>query len=496
LIVWYVLKTTKQKDKMETIEKVSYTAKSGRTQEYHVIGREVRFKSVPYLHLQAPDKSFDFWTPERLCERVGTIDPAPAPTLSSPLQLRDGVALFNHQIAGVAHLLAPGTRYLADDMGLGKTLQAIVAADQILATQIGVVLVVCPASVRLNWEREIERFSIQPERYSVVSYSSLKIETFNVPTILILDEAHFIKNPESRRSDTCQVLAQKAMKVFMLSGTPMTRSAQDLYVPCLLAGTTKHSYRSWSHLYCNERTINLKDGRTVTNFEGCARPSEVKQHLNQFMLIRKKSEVLNLPSKIRSTIPIKISKKLADESRRLMAEIQIYDANGTQVNATTREAFATVRRAVGTSKVKGALEFIKEKFDDTEEQCVIFAYHIDVITELAEGLDSFVMVHGGTPQEKRQEAVDAFQSKKVKYFLGNVIAAGTGITLTAASNAVFVEMSVTPTENWQAEDRIHRIGQKETCNYYYLNGQDSFDDQFFKLVDRKGEDIANVTGRE
>jgi SWI/SNF-related matrix-associated actin-dependent regulator 1 of chromatin subfamily A len=225
-------------------------------------------------------------------------------------------------------------------------------------------------------------------------------------------------------------------------------------------------------------------------FSGVQREDVLKTLLSKFMFGRKKHEVLNLPEKIRSTIPIKIASKLAKESSDLYTSIGTDDSS---VEARTH--FAHLRHDIGVAKVKSAIEFIRDKFEDTDEQAVIFAYHTDVIEKLKEGLDSFVVITGATSQVDRQKAVDAFQNKEVKYLIGNVLAAGTGITLTSASNAVFVEVDITPTNNWQAEDRIHRIGQASTCNYYYLNAIGSMDDDLYKIISSKEKAITKVMGR-
>jgi len=193
-----------------------------------------------------------------------------------------------------------------------------------------------------------------------------------------------------------------------------------------------------------------------------------------------------LPEKIRSYIPISVSKSLA------RATAKAYETEDkTQAERT---AFAHLRHDLGVAKVKDSLTYITEKFEDTDEQAVIFAYHTDVIHALQEGLTDHAVITGATSQADRQKAIESFQSGTIKYLIGNVLAAGTGITLTKARHAVFVEIDVTPANNWQAEDRIHRIGQNSTCYYHYLCAEKSMDDQLFKIVNKKEEAIIKVMG--
>jgi SWI/SNF-related matrix-associated actin-dependent regulator 1 of chromatin subfamily A len=426
------------------------------------------------------------------------VEGGPEKTHRSLMLVKDSVTLFPHQHTGVSHLLSEGkVKYLSDDMGLGKTLQAIVAADNIVGNDMCEILVICPASVKLNWQKEIKENSISPIKYSVTTYNKIDVDC-KPADVLILDEAHFIKNINAQRTQkVIKLWAKTRQKVILLSGTPMTRSAEDLFVPCMLAGLLPEDrlhWFKWRFCYAEKEKFGWKF-YGAKNEEGLQ-----KNFLSKFMFGRKKGEVLNLPEKIRSNIPIKIPAKLADDSQKSFLafdsknlQMTVYDAHGNE--AVAKEHFAKLRKEVGVAKVKSAIEFIRDKFDDTDEQAVIFAYHTDVIEKLKEGLDSFVVITGATSQVDRQKAVDAFQNKEVKYLIGNVLAAGTGITLTSASNVVFVEVDITPTNNWQAEDRIHRIGQKSTCNYYYLNAVNSMDDDLFRIINAKEKAITKVMGR-
>lgn len=470
-----------------------YTSKAGQTDTYTVLSVFQKL-GTEYVHLESRDRTFDFKVPKsavKLIEqpkipRTPTPTPPPTPTLL-PITTRPGITLFEHQKIGVSKLMSAKRFLLNDDMGLGKTLQAIVAADN---TECDHVIVICPASLVKNWEREVQKFSLGEKKFYIYSYGKIP-NTISKDAILILDESHYCKNLKAQRTQKILKLCQTASRVWMLTGTVLTKNVMDAYVPLSILYSSQPS--TSGYFAFGQRYAQVKASRFGTKFEGVNEYNLplLKEQLSKVVLTRKKHEVLDLPAKIRSVIPIKVSPALAEESAELFER---YSAGeGLAINLKSGKAFGTVRKELGIAKVKAGLDYIKEQFGESDESLVIFAYHRDVVQaiETALGKDC-VSITGDTSINKRQEYVDAFQSGKVKYIVLNIIAGGTGLTLTRATNSIFFEVDVTPASNLQAEDRIHRIGQTGTCNIHYLCAEDSLDDRMFAILNKKTEDINRV----
>jgi SWI/SNF-related matrix-associated actin-dependent regulator 1 of chromatin subfamily A len=210
------------------------------------------------------------------------------------------------------------------------------------------------------------------------------------------------------------------------------------------------------------------------------------------MVRKEKSEVLKqLPAKVIRTIPIQFdterARKYALETEQLLPGGDL-DLNKLKFN----EHISAARVKLGELKVTAALEHISNILAE-KKKVVVFAWHKSVIKELAESLRDFVLVTGDSTQEQRKNAVENFQTNdKVRIFLGNIAAAGVGLTLTAADHVVMVEHDWTPANNHQAEDRIHRIGQESTCVIDYLIAKNSLEHRVFNLLSRKEAIIEEV----
>lgn len=539
---------------MRIYQTVEYTARSGRTSNYIILEAIQTNTRGVMLHLSSIDRSFDFkvpvdqvrgYDPSFIYSQapqktdpfssliVGLQDPTPNPirdyepktaplqkTINPPrstqnltvgenstppvlkkleLKLKDGITLYPHQPQAVLHLMNTERAYLGDEMGLGKTISAIVAADQVEASR---VCVICPASLQRNWYKEIYKISLNPNRWSVHSYGKIPDE-LTEDSILILDEAHYIKNITSQRTQKIarlvtspeqrNELGRKAenpnykpvKRFWLLSGTPLTKSAQDAYVPLALCGKetlSRNGFWRFQWQFCN----SYKD-KFGTKFSGVKNEQYLKRVMNRYYFGRRKTEVLDLPEKIKTVHSVAIDKKLAQESAVLFEKLEA----GT-ITFDERGNFAKARQAIGLSKVKHGLEFLKEQFQDEDDSLVLFAYHKSVIALLEENLPGAVTLTGDTPIDKRQTIVDDFQAGKFRILILNIIAGGVGITLTKAQNAIFFEVDVTPANNLQAEDRIHRIGQTGTCNIYYLCAENSVDERVFKLLEYKTKQINKV----
>ena len=427
--------------------------------------------------------------------------------------LADG--LFPHQVEGVAFLLGRRRAILADDMGLGKTRQAIVSLRHLAPA--GPYLVVCPASVKRNWAREIGM--VAPEasilviegsapvpltaQWVIVNYDILARHTdalHRVPwAALVFDEAHYLKNHRSARSKLARELASRAsanaaqpLAVQLLTGTPLTSRPRDLFVLLQLAGhPLGRSFLAFAKRYCaaEKGDFGWKTG-------GASNIEELTVQLHGVMLRRSKDDVLALPPKLRTWLPVEVPAGTGSQAiKKVFALLaQKRDAN-IDAAARTRDArkrgrllaFLTeARQALAFAKTSATIEFVRGAIEQ-DEKVIVFSCFDDPIQGLAKAFGpAAVVVTGKTPGAKRQELVDRFQQEPdVRVFLANIIAGGTGLNLTAATQVVFNDLDWVPTNHWQAEDRAYRIGQTRTVNVTYFVGRNTIDDFVQTVLEAK-----------
>jgi len=366
-------------------------------------------------------------------------------------------------------------------MGLGKTVTALAAAETLKLKRVAVV---CPASVRTNWKQEIEEClgSAALSRFIVGSYNLAADQCFPPGPYdgIILDEAHFLKNPDSKRTtgifgnETGLVRGSETAFKWCLTGTPVLNRPRELY-PVL---KTLHSkgitpYDNWDRFtqkFCGA----YWDGRGM-NTKGASNIEELRQRLGGFMLRRTKAEVMpELPPRIIAHPAIELTNAEMEGIYAIESEIQDREA----YLSPTREDFsqlgdlARILRATGVAKVRAVAECVDDILE-TEDKVVIFARHKDVIKGLDKALAHQLPVcyHGGLNDEGKRKAVREFvEQKDCGVFIGQIQAAGTGINglQTVANNIVFAELDWVPGTMAQAIDRCHRWGQKANCVNVYM----------------------------
>ena len=434
----------------------------------------------------------------------------PDAAFKSAVALAEG--LFPHQIEGVAFLLGRRRAILADDMGLGKTRQAIVSLRHLAPG--GPRLVVCPASVKRNWAREIAVVSpdspvliiegsapIAPTgEWVVVNYDILgrHLDTLQrVPwAALVFDEAHYLKNHTSTRSKHARQLTLSAaaavpgLAVQLLTGTPLTSRPRDLFVLLQLAAhPLGRSFLAFARRYCA-----AEKGEYGWKTGGASNIDELTVQLHGIMLRRTKDDVLALPPKLRTWIPVEVPPGTGSRAIRKVFELL---AGRHQRPAGPREielkkrgkllAFLVeARQALAFAKTAATLDFVRGAIDQGQK-VIVFSCFDDPIQKLAAELGpAAVVVTGKTPSHRRQELVDRFQHEDaLSVFVANIIAGGTGLNLTAATQVVFNDLDWVPANHWQAEDRAYRIGQTRTVNVTYFVARDTIDDFVQAVLENK-----------
>lgn len=416
--------------------------------------------------------------------------------------------LFKHQEEGVAFLKKKGKAILGDDMGLGKTRQAIVAAGETASG--GEILVICPASLKLNWKREIlqvfpgdhifiyghDEGKEDPKSaaWHIINYDILEkhmetIEDLGIETVIV-DESHYIKN-KTKRADLTIQLCRAAEQVYLLTGTVIQNRPLELWNQLLAIDhylTRQHGRSSefffWKR-YCAAFQRPLKGGRMFWDRTGASNLDELRRKMEDSYLRRKKEDVLDMPPKLRSYIQVAISKEARarydtafdDYIKWLQDHPEVLEqkdmANIMSVQHLVE--LGKVREVASLAIVDQVAEQINEMIE-SGEKVIVFTSFKSVLEAYKKAVMRCrkVELTGSTSPKKRQEVVDQFQNDPdTKVFFGNIDAAGVGITLTAATKVVFPDPDWNPAVHDQAEDRAYRIGQKETVNVYYFMAEDT-----------------------
>ena len=418
-----------------------------------------------------------------------------------------------------------GRALIGDDMGLGKTIEALAWLQ--LHPELRPTLIVVPATVKIQWMREAIKWMPNPRvqilsgtsgeismrqedvltsprcplgeitiiNYDILPhwYSILKEINFK---IMVIDECHYIKNNSAKRTKAVKRLGKNIPHILALSGTPIVSRPIEIFNAVNLIDSTIFPNR-WEF---GKRYCGLRHNGFGWDFSGATHTEELYKKLtNTIMIRRKKADVLlELPDKVRSYIPMELDNaseyKMAESN--FVSFVHIQKGQEAANRASNAEALAEIeglKQLAVKGKLKQAIDWI-EDFLNVNGKLVVFAVHKFVIDALMERFGSMaVKVDGSVTGVNRQKAVDIFQTDdNTRLFIGNVKAAGIGITLTAASNVAFLELPWTPGEVTQAEDRTHRIGQKNSVAIYYLLAADTIEEKIAKLIDKKRKVLDSV----
>ena len=422
---------------------------------------------------------------------------------------RLATGLYPHQIEGVAFLLGRRRSILADDMGLGKTRQAALAMAA--AVPAGPYLVVCPASVKHNWAREL-RLALPDSEvrivgpggppaagfrgWAIVNYDLLHRDEDALLALgcagFVFDEGHYIKNHRSRRSQLARRLVAEAAGspvVHVLTGTPLTNRPRDLFpLLQLVDHPLGRSFLAFARRYCDGHKNDYGYWQTG----GASHEAELAVQLQGVMLRRSKDEVLDLPAKQRNWIEMDVDagvRQALDEATERFAAAERTERGGRLGIAM----FSGARRRLAVAKVPHTLDFVRGAVAQGEK-VVLFSCFTHATRRFARALgEEAVTVTGEVPTDKRQALVDRFQNDdSVRVFIGQIHAAGVGINLTAARQVVFNDLDWVPANHWQAEDRTHRIGQRGTVNVTYMIARQTLEAFVRTVLERKARLVDDV----
>jgi len=441
--------------------------------------------------------------------------PKPLPTEVpeiKELSINNGLSLKPYQIKGVEFIQKQqGRALLADEMGLGKTAQALtwLAANPTLRP----VVIITPASVKSAWKNEVGKWmpgtkvqilsgrTPQPiiEDIVIINYDTLAswVDSLKrvMPKVVITDECHYYKNNNADRTKAIKKLAKNIPHFIALSGTPIVNRPVEMFnAISIINPTLFNSFWQFAQRYCNP--INNGYG---WNFNGSSNTQELHKKLTDSIMIRrlKKDVLTELPDKVWNYIPVELDNRREYEkaSADFIQYVRSTKGNSAAEKASNAQTLAEIeglKQLAVAGKLKQAISWI-EDFLETDEKLVIFATHKFVIEALMKQFPTAVKIDGSTPVSDRQAAVDKFQKDpNIKLFVGNIKAAGVGITLTAASNVAILELPWTPGDLVQAEDRCHRIGQKNAVTIHYLLAEGTIEQKIAELLDKKRVVLGQV----
>lgn len=392
------------------------------------------------------------------------------------------LGLYPFQAKGVIYLQSNRRALLSDEMGLGKTVQVLMALPYPLGCKS--VIVVCPAFLRSNWRDECKKW--RPDLNVVVVKNK---KSFRQPlsgevlvcgyeiipdnnekwadadVILVGDEIHYTKNSKALRTQRFRKLRDIVLKnggsVWGLTGTPILNQADELWGILSSLDLHREAYGSWRNF------VSLFGGyQSPFGFEWGEPKDGCDRGLNRVSLRRERTEVLpDLPAKSFKVIEVEVdtkTKELADEAMGTVGDVsQILDLpidNIAQMSAA--------RKALAIAKIPSLMKLV-EMYENEKQTLVVFSAHKGPIESFS-FREGWGCITGDTPTDVRAILVENFQKGKLKGLALTIQAGGVGLTLTRSHHAVFIDRTWTPAQNWQAEDRICRIGQERGCMYTFL----------------------------
>lgn len=409
---------------------------------------------------------------------------------------------------------------IADEMGLGKTVQALALLQ---ATQQFPAVIICPTSLRLNWKREAQKwlpgksidvlYGVKPyavrEDIAIIGYDVLHgwCDTLQAKSVVI-DESHYTKNGSARRTQAALRLADRCREgggfVALLTGTPVLNNPTELIAQLRIAGM-------------------LDEFGGVAKFKKDYKELAMLPVLNRRLratcfVRRRKTDVLTeLPPKRHAYITVEGDPQMMREYAKAERDVVSFIAQRAREiaessGATTKEArqaawqaglraeaaqhlvaITTLKRLAAKAKMPAVKSWL-EDFSESGKKLVVFAWHREVVDQVAEQFAGGAKVQGGMSDEEKQRWVDAFQNDDDQRMLScSLKAAGVGLTLTAASDVMFIEQGWTPADIDQASDRCHRIGQQDSVTAWHLLCSETIDEYIAQLIDRKRIIVNAVT---
>lgn len=447
----------------------------------------------------------------------------------------NGMDFFPFQKAGVYFASQRKHTLLYDEMGVGKTIQGIGLINLMKAKK---VLIVCPNSLKLNWKRELDKWLLDKTlKYSIsnaneiikadimimnyeifsrklkeekLKYNSTKV-AFSVFKdikkfdLIILDEAHKIKNWSANTTKNVFKLRKMCDKSLVMTGTGILNRPDELWMHlrwCDIHKQIAFDKNEFIKKYCGgEWEPRYKTFKVNLNKVKPEILQELQIKLRTMNMIRRTKEQVfpEMPQKMRKIVEIPIDMTLMEPFENLRREI--YSVNFDKasnimsaISPTHIAELTELRKVTGMAKISGVIDYVTDLIEN-DEKVVLFCHHVDVIKAYQTALRAYnpVVVHGSVSITDRDNAVQRFQNDpKCMLFIGQMDSAGVGLTLTASSNVVFAELHWVPAIALQCEDRIHRYGATKTSNIHIIVADQTIDAYVANLIVTKQRAIENA----
>lgn len=465
-------------------------------------------------------------------DKILTMSYATKGSIEVPGLLGGGDELMPFQRAGIEYIDAVnGLCLLADEMGLGKTIQSI-GWVQWRREKALPLIVVCPATLKLNWRREVKKW--MPDVKTLAVYSDTKVKsirkadvifinydilkkraikekkvlnertgkeeikyvvkkTFKRFNTMIPDECTNLKNEKAQRSMAAYAIFEHIKYMICISGTPFLNRPLELY-PILSMLAPKEFGDFWQFVtkYCD-----AKKGNWGWDFKGASNIDELAERLRSTVMVRrlKKDVLKDLPPKQRTVLLQKVDLRAYNKVEENLAKWLVDNKAMEVVKAIDKVNKAEqimrieyCKQEAVKAKISLFIEWVHEFIEDSGEKLIIFVHHKDVVKKLKTAFKKYkpVTIVGGDSAQAKDEAEQKFQKKKnVRVIICSLKAAGMGLTLTASSTVAFLELGWTPGDHNQAEDRAHRIGQKDYVMVYYFLALGTIDEDIYDLIQGK-----------
>jgi SWI/SNF-related matrix-associated actin-dependent regulator 1 of chromatin subfamily A len=403
-------------------------------------------------------------------------------------------------------------------MGLGKTTSAVIASLESGAKK---VLIVCPASLKINWDREIKNYSdrkvliVEGRKWGstfdfyIINYDIIKnyhttdksedSDDYKLLVnagfdLAIVDEAHYISNSTANRTRLLNDVLEKIPKVWLLTGTPMTsRPINYFNLLKIVDSPLTLNWQSYVRRYCKGYQFTVGN-RKVWNTSGASNLDELRERTKSYVLRRMKTDILDLPEKIVTPIFVEMNSKMYEEEMDDFTRISS-DNKDKETLTVTLNRLMRVRQLIAYEKIPYTCEIIDRCLEQGKKVIVLtnFTMTLDMLHEKYK--KNSVTLDGRMHKDKRQENVDRFQTDdKIKIFIGNIKAAGVGITLTAAEVVIMNDLSFVPADHSQGEDRAYRYGQKNSVLVYYPVFENTVEKVIYNILQKKKGIIDQVMG--
>ena len=429
--------------------------------------------------------------------------------------------LYDFQIQAVSHFQSRGGFVLADEMGLGKTLSAIACMTSADARKS---LVICPASVKYQWEKEVARSTAKSHHImvaegrvptamdrSMVRCSDIVIINYDILQgwegvlcepywdIMVLDEAHKLKNKDSQRSRSTLQIKQRVERTLCLTGTPITDRNLDVWNVVYMADPEVFpSYWGFRKIFCTgmagKQSVNPRGLHAALTSSGV-------------MLRRRKEDVFDeLPQVTHTVIPLKLSSDelVMAESEVLAASKEVENARGSSVGTSIinfRARIAKYRKETMKLKLKSVVEWVNDFLESSDQKLMVAVIHREfggkALHKCFPGVS--VLIDGDLSAKQKENAKNKFiDDPSVRVIIGNILSVGTGTDglQDVCSDLLYAELDWSPANMDQCTARLNRNGQKKPVSVTYMTVKDSIEEYLARALDRKGDTVSWVLDNE